>query len=46
MMGYSGAIFQKYLGTLFGMILGFSGLFLWIFLPIGWALKRFEKRDL
>lgn len=46
MMNYSGALFQKYLGTTFGMMLGFSSLFLWILIPSWFALKRFEKRDL
>ncbi|MDO8526579.1 MAG: ABC transporter permease subunit [Deltaproteobacteria bacterium] len=46
MMGYSGALFQKYLGNFFGMALGLTALGLWIFIPTFFGLKRFQKRDL
>lgn len=46
MMGFSGAIFQKYLGHHAGMALGSLALLLWIALPAYGGLKRFERRDL
>lgn len=46
MMGFSGAVFKKYLGHASGMALGSFVLLLWIALPAYWGLKRFEKKDL
>ena len=46
MMGYSGAIFQKYLGNIGGIGLGSAALLVWIALPAWLGLRSFEKRDL
>ena len=46
MMGYSGALFQKYLGNAAGLFIGSGALALWIVIP-GWlSLRSFEKKDL
>ena len=46
LMGYSGAIFQDFLGSFKGTLI--AGLFLvtWILVPIFFAVKTFEKKDL
>ncbi len=46
MMGYSGAIFQKYLGQQTGLLTGGLALLLWIWLPAWLGLKSFERKDL
>mgnify|MGYP000190097511 CR=1 FL=1 len=45
MMGYTGAVMHRYLGSLFGTLAAVSGLLLWTFIP-AWAGRRaFERRD-
>lgn len=46
MMGYTGAIFQNFFGTHLGMLLSFVLLFIWIFIPFGLSLRKFNKKDL
>lgn len=46
MMGYSGAVFQKYLGHSWGAILGMSVMVLWTIIPAWLGLHFFKKRDL
>jgi len=46
MMGYSGAVFQKYLGDTMGITLGLGVLGLWIAIPFWLGLRRFQKKDL
>ncbi len=46
LMGYSGALFQKYLGHESGMILGSAALLLWILIPAWLGLRSFQKKDL
>ncbi|MFZ2897098.1 MAG: ABC transporter permease [Saprospiraceae bacterium] len=43
LMGYSGAVFEKFLGTALGMTIAFSVLSAWIVLP-GLAIKRVAGR--
>ena len=45
MMGYTGAVFQKFFGNTLGMFISFISLILWIFLPQYAALKNFVKKD-
>ncbi|MBI2343589.1 MAG: ABC transporter permease subunit [Deltaproteobacteria bacterium] len=46
MMGYSGAVFQQYLGEATGIgVAGASGL-LWVLVPFVLGLRRFQRRDL
>lgn len=46
MMGYTGAIFKDFFGSTTGMILAISILMLWIIVPYGISLLRFNKKDL
>ncbi len=46
MLGYTGAIFKEFFGTLTGMIVTFSLLGLWVLLPFWFSLWRFKKMDL
>lgn len=45
LMGYTGAVFQKFMGTGAGMAIAFTALILWILIPI-WCIKRLaSKKD-
>ena len=45
LLGYTGAVFEKYFGTQFGMFLSFISLTLWVILP-AWAIVRISgKKD-
>ncbi len=46
LMGYTGAVFQEFFGSLNGIVISFAGLILWIFIPLFFSLRRFEKKDL
>ncbi|MFO1519846.1 MAG: ABC transporter permease subunit [bacterium] len=46
LMGYSGALFEKYLGATHGMIAGSLALVLWVLLPAVLGLRSFRKKDL
>ncbi|MBI4211259.1 MAG: ABC transporter permease subunit [Deltaproteobacteria bacterium] len=46
MMGYSGALFQRYLGDTLGMATGIAALGLWTFIPAWLGLRAFSKKDL
>ncbi|MEO6406505.1 MAG: ABC transporter permease subunit [Ferruginibacter sp.] len=46
MMGYTGAVFKDFFGTYAGLIFSFSAMALWIFLPVFFAVKKFNKKDL
>jgi Cu-processing system permease protein len=46
MMGYTGAIFKDFFGTYFGLILSILLLLLWIIIPFGISLRKFDKKDL
>lgn len=46
MMGYTGAIFKDFFGTLLGMGIAFFVLFLWIALPFYTSLIKFKQKDL
>ncbi len=43
LMGYTGAVFQKFLGTSMGMVASLSILLAWIALPV-WRIKRVALR--
>lgn len=43
LMGYTGAVFQKFLGTGLGMSVSFLVLLLWVGLPV-WGIKRVALR--
>ncbi len=45
LMGYTGAVFQKFFGTSFGLILSLSVALLWVFIPSGLSLYFGKKKD-
>jgi Cu-processing system permease protein len=46
MMGYTGAVFASFFGSVGGMLTGFVLLLLWMGCPLWWALRRFNRKDL
>ncbi len=46
MMGYTGAVFKDFFGTVTGMIFSLGILMLWAFLPLLLSVRRFKKKDL
>jgi Cu-processing system permease protein len=46
MLGYTGAIFKEFFGTQFGMIIGFTLLCLWAFIPYTLSSRKFVRKDL
>jgi len=46
MMGYTGAVFKDFFGTYTGIIFSFAILFLWIVLPVLFATRKFNTKDL
>lgn len=46
MMGYTGAVFRSFFGSSNGMLLSFSILLLWTFVPFRISLSKFKKKDL
>lgn len=45
LLGYTGAVLQKFLGTSTGMISSSFLLMLWIFIPIKWFLYKSKRKD-
>ncbi len=45
LMGYTGALFNKFFGSSIGIIISFSLLLLWLVIPAFWGLKSFNKKD-
>lgn len=46
MMGYTGAIFRDFFGTYTGTITSFIVLILWIIIPVWYATRKFNTKDL
>jgi Cu-processing system permease protein len=46
MMGYTGAIFKDFFGTIMGLIVSFVLLCLWVIIPFYISLKKFKNKDL
>ncbi len=46
LMGYTGAVFQQFFGTLWGQIISFLAMFLWIIVPVWISAKKFSHKDL
>ncbi|HXS58599.1 MAG TPA: ABC transporter permease subunit [Hanamia sp.] len=46
LMGYTGAIFREFFGNNTGILLSFTGLFIWILFPLMISLKKFKCKDL
>lgn len=45
LLGYTGAVFNKFLGTSTGMVLALAALVLWILAPLGLFLKTTNRKD-
>ena len=45
LMGYTGAVFQRFLGSSLGLGLATAALALWTAVPLGFGLRRFVRRD-
>lgn len=45
LMGYTGAVFQKFFGSLLGMLIAFLTLMLWTVVPFALGLKCFKGKD-
>ncbi len=45
LLGYTGAVFQKFFGTSFGMVLSFFVLSLWIVFPVWRIVYKSKKKD-
>lgn len=45
LLGYTGAIFKKFFGTYFGLIISFLTLSLWVILPITRIVVKSRKKD-
>lgn len=46
LMGYTGAIFKDFFGTLYGIGISYLGLLLWIIVPYFFSESIFRKKDL
>ncbi|MDD2793483.1 MAG: ABC transporter permease subunit [Sediminibacterium sp.] len=46
MMGYTGAIFKDFFGTVTGMSLSFLVLVIWIIMPLTLSVRNFKRKDL
>lgn len=46
MMGYTGAIFKDFFGTITGVIVSFSVLLIWVLFPVWLAARKFNRKDL
>jgi Cu-processing system permease protein len=45
LMGYTGAMFQRFFGSELGMVISLSSLFLWWLLPLGLGVRYFGRKD-
>ncbi len=45
LMGYTGAVFNKFLGTGLGMTVAFGTLLLWVILPVFMFVRKAERKD-
>ena len=46
LLGYSGAVYQQFFGSIGGMSIAFGALLLWVLLPYWGALRSFARKDL
>ena len=46
MMGYTGAIFKDFFGTIAGVAIAFMTLALWIAIPLYYSTRKFNRKDL
>lgn len=46
LMGYTGAVFKNFFGTQIGFICTLLALALWVIIPLGISLRKFNRKDL
>ncbi len=46
MMGYTGAVFKDFFGTVTGTVIAMAVLFLWMAVPVLLSARRFNRKDL
>ena len=46
LMGYTGALYKDFFGSATGIIFTVGIMFLWIIVPLWWALRAFKRKDL
>src|SRR5690348_1144658 len=46
LMGYTGAVFQNFFGTTYGVIITLLVMLLWTIVPVSLSLRKFKKKDL
>jgi Cu-processing system permease protein len=45
LMGYTGAVFSKFFGTMQGVAISFFALVMWVVLPLLWFVRKVSKKD-
>lgn len=45
LMGYTGALFQQFFGTSFGLVISISVLLFWVLIPMGLMIRKASKKD-
>ena len=45
LMGYTGAVFERFFGSAVGIAIAGSALVLWTLIPVGLGLRRFRTKD-
>jgi Cu-processing system permease protein len=45
LLGYTGAVFQKFFGTSLGLIISSGMLLLWVLIPIGIIYRMVKRKD-
>jgi Cu-processing system permease protein len=45
LMGYTGAVFERFFGTVWGTIVAVGALIVWTGLPVALGLRRFQTKD-
>ena len=46
LLGYTGAVYQRFFGSLGGMLASFTALLLWTLIPAWAAVRAFARKDL
>ena len=46
LMGYTGAVFQDFLGSTWGLVILFTVIILWIMIPLGIVIRIFKHKDM
>ncbi|MBS1945115.1 MAG: hypothetical protein JST98_07945 [Bacteroidetes bacterium] len=45
MMGYSGAVYEKFFGSMRGILIALFALAAWVLLPAALAFRSFRRKD-